>query len=129
MAPPEESGPRRRWKVELPHDHLPLVGCYVGLYFSCVGVQPRCIGCLGFWHDSLHVRALICLATRPLLFGLFFLFMLCFVFLHIVIPLMCISTNALLQMNKHQNSWNSLVVNPITMSSVHLCGFFVSVGG
>ena len=57
-------------QVEPPCDHHPLVGYYVGLDISCVGVLPRCVGCLGFWHDSPYVQALICLATGPLFFGL-----------------------------------------------------------
>jgi hypothetical protein len=57
-------------QVEPPRDSLPLVGCYVGLDFSCVGILLRCISCLGFWHDTPYVRALICLATGPLFFGL-----------------------------------------------------------
>jgi hypothetical protein len=75
MVPPEESRPRRRWQgcdhtqVEPPHDCLPLVGCYVGLDLPCVGVLPRCVGCVGLWHDSCHVWALICLVTGPLFFG------------------------------------------------------------
>ena len=42
---------------------------------------------------------------------------------------MCISTNALLQMVNHQNSWNSLVINHITRFGVYFSGFHVSVDG
>jgi hypothetical protein len=43
--------------------------------------------------------------------------------------LLCVFPHALLQMVNHQNSWNSLVIIPITKFGVHLSGFYVSVDG
>jgi hypothetical protein len=54
---------------------------------------------------------------------------LCFVLLHIFSPFMCISTNALLQMVNHQNSWNLLVVSPNSKCGDQLCRFYVRIGG
>jgi hypothetical protein len=42
---------------------------------------------------------------------------------------MCTSTNALVQMMNHQNSWNWLVISPNPKSGVHMSSFYVSVGG
>jgi len=53
---------------------------------------------------------------------------LCFVLLHVFSPFMCIPTNALLQMNKHQNSWKSLVINPISKFGVLFSRFYINVG-
>ena len=44
-------------------------------------------------------------------------------------PFMCIPTNALVQMNKHQNSWNSLVINPISKFGVLFSRCYINVGG
>jgi hypothetical protein len=51
-----------------------------------------------------------------------------FVLLH-SFNLLCLFTNALLQMNKHTNSWNSLVINPISKFDVYFSEFCASVGG
>jgi hypothetical protein len=48
---------------------------------------------------------------------------LCFVLLHIFSPFMCISTNTLLQMVNHQNSWNLLVVSPNSKFGGQLCSY------
>jgi uncharacterized membrane protein YGL010W len=51
-----------------------------------------------------------------------------FILLHIFSPFMCVSINILLQMNKHQNSWNSLVINPNSKFGVCIDLFYVIVG-
>ena len=120
MAPPEEwareavVGVRAhlgcgRMHVELPHGRLPLVGCYVGLDFSCVGVLPRCVGCLGFWHDSTYVRALICLVVGPSPLGSCRMFALLY-FLYTLGTFSMLFRHVLLQMTNHQNLWKVLVL-------------------
>ena len=54
---------------------------------------------------------------------------LCFALLHIYSPFMCIPTNALLQMNKHQNLWNLLVINHISKFGGLFSRFYINVDG
>jgi hypothetical protein len=64
------------------------------------------------------------LSFRPMSNGI------CALFSCIFLALLCVfPRSALLQINKHQNSCNSLVINPITKFGVHLSGFYASVGG
>jgi hypothetical protein len=83
---------------------------------------------LWLWACSPHLWALVLHSSGPSLLRLRrMVFALCS-FAHSK-SFMCISTNTLLQMVKHQNSWNSLVIISITKFGVHLSGFYVSVGG